>query len=348
MNHRMLLRMVVPALLAAGLISCGSTRDLTPEATTPAVNGLMGDWQGYKISPAGVVSPLAVQVIAYGGELYEATVLEDFVHRDPARFVVPLRREGDALSTTEDPGFRATVRPGIITGTAPRGRIASFTLRPVTRLSPTLGAQPPAGAVVLFDGTDLTRWKRAGGPADAPEVPAPWKLVDGAMEVAAGKGSIVTKKGFTDFVMHLEFRTPFMPTSRGQARGNSGVYLQGRYEVQVLDSYGLTGEDNECGGIYKVAHPRVNMCAPPGQWQTYDIAFRAPRFDAQGTKLSDAVVTVRHNGVLIHENLTIPGPTGGALDERPQEPGGICLQDHGDAVQYRNIWLVETGGSGQR
>lgn len=167
-----------------------------------------------------------------------------------------------------------------------------------------------------------------------------WSLVDGAMEVKPGSGNLVTAQRFGDFQLHLEFRTPFMPEARGQARGNSGVYLQGRYEIQVLDSYGLEGKDNECGGVYQVAAPAVNMCAPPGQWQTYDITFHAPRFDSSGNKTTNARVTVIHNGVVIHENLAIPAPTGGALDHQAHEPGSLMLQDHGDLVQFRNIWLV--------
>jgi hypothetical protein len=171
---------------------------------------------------------------------------------------------------------------------------------------------------------------------------ARWTVRDGVMEVNPGTGSIVTKRKFTDYRLHLEFRTPFMPEAEGQARGNSGVYMQGRYEIQVLDSYGLRGEDNECGGIYKVAASAVNMCAPPGQWQSYDITFKAPRFDGAGNKIDDARLTVLHNGVRIHDALRIPGPTGGALDQDVNAPGGIMLQDHGNLVQYRNIWLKES------
>ena len=162
------------------------------------------------------------------------------------------------------------------------------------------------------------------------------------MEVKAGSGNIVTKDKFEDFKLHIEFRTPFMPETRGQSRGNSGVYLQGRYEIQVLDSYGLEGLDNECGGIYQVGAPLVNMCRPPTQWQTYDITFQAPRRGPGGEKQEDAVVTVVHNGVTIHDRLALPKPTGGALDDSIFEPGCIYLQDHGNPVQFRNIWLVET------
>jgi hypothetical protein len=170
---------------------------------------------------------------------------------------------------------------------------------------------------------------------------AKWKVSAGAMEVLPGSGSLVSKKKFTDFLLHIEFRTPFRPDQTGQKRGNSGIYLQGRYEVQVLDSYGLEGADNECGGIYKIARPLVNMCAPPLQWQTYDITFTAARFDTGGTKIKPAEITIIHNGVPIHENLILPGPTDGAFDLNENEPGGILLQDHGDLVQFRNIWVVE-------
>ena len=170
---------------------------------------------------------------------------------------------------------------------------------------------------------------------------AQWIIKNEAVEIKPGTSGMLTRQKFRNFTLHIEFRLPFMPNSNGQGRGNSGVYLQGRYEVQVLDSYGLEGKDNECGGIYKVGAPAVNMCAPPMQWQSYDIDFTAPIFNKTGKKIIDARVTVNHNGVIIHDNVVIPKPTGGAVNMNTDKPGVLLLQDHGNPVQYRNIWIVE-------
>ena len=183
-------------------------------------------------------------------------------------------------------------------------------------------------------------WRPVPLPEQTEPGPAQWIILgNGAMEVRGG--SIQTKQKFVDQKLHVEFRTPLLPDQTGQNRGNSGVFLQNRYEVQILESYGLSGENNDCGGIYKLAIPRVNMCAPPLQWQTFDIEFRAARFDSDWNKTEDARITVYHNGVLIHENLPIPDKTTGSQVTATSEPDSWSLQDHGNPVWFRNIWLVE-------
>jgi hypothetical protein len=194
---------------------------------------------------------------------------------------------------------------------------------------------PPSDALVLFDGQDLSKWTSESGGA------ARWTVQDGTATVN-GTGSILTKQEFGDCQLHVEWAAPAKVEGEGQGRGNSGVYLQGRYEVQVLDSFGLAGLDNECGGIYKQAAPKVNMCFPPLQWQTYDIDFQAARLDESGKVIKAAAVTVKHNGVVIQEGVELKAPTsrrgaqGGALDQGP-----INLQFHANPVFYRNLWLVE-------
>jgi len=311
-----------------------------------AQDAVMGDWQGTWKGAEGKESPLVAQVIALGDGAYQANILEEFDKRAPAIAVLQGKEaDGKVAFTGKATGgklkgtdWTATVEGEKFAGTIAGEPSGTFALKKTVRLSPTLGAKPPEGAIVLFDGTCLDEWQAQNGKD------SPWKLLpdDKAMEVK-GAG-VISRKKFGDCKLHLEFRTPFMPKARGQGRGNSGVYLQGRYEVQVLDSYGLSGESNECGGIYGCGKPIVNMCAPPLQWQTYDITFTAPRFDADGKKVKNATITVVHNGVKIQENVEVPAPTAAHWGGDPKTPGGLHLQDHGNPVQYRNIWLIETKG----
>jgi hypothetical protein len=198
------------------------------------------------------------------------------------------------------------------------------TLKKIERKSPTLGAKPPEGAIVLFDGKSVDNWENG-------------KLLE---EKYLGATNCSTKETFGDHTLHIEFRTPFMPSARGQGRGNSGVYMQSRYELQVLDSFGLSGENNECGGIYQIAKPKVNMCYPPLAWQTYDIEFTAAQYGTDGKKTKNARATIKHNGVVIHDDLELDHGTPGRFEEGP-EPMPLFFQDHGNPVVYRNIWAVK-------
>ena len=198
---------------------------------------------------------------------------------------------------------------------------------------------PPSDAIVLFDGTSLAAWRHT----DEAKSPARWKVENGYMEVVRRTGSIETVQGFGDAQLHVEFMSPAAATGTGQNRGNSGVFLMGRYEVQVLDSYGnTTYPDGQAASIYGQFPPLVNASRPPGEWQELDITFRAPRFDASGQLLSPARMTVFHNGVLVHDAVELVGPTSNRRRD-PYEAHAaelpISLQDHGEPVRFRNIWV---------
>ncbi len=203
-----------------------------------------------------------------------------------------------------------------------------FALKKTVRKSPTLGQKPPDGAIVLYDGTGSDEWK--GGRLDKKT---------GLLNTDGH--DITTKRKFSNYLVHVEFMLPYRPDARGQGRGNSGFYQVDHYEVQILDSFGLEGKNNECGGIYSLVAPKLNMCLPPLTWQTYDVEFTNAVRDADGKKIKNSRITVKLNGVAIHDNVAIPGVTGGARSEPEGTPGILRLQGHGNPLQFRNIWIVE-------
>lgn len=221
--------------------------------------------------------------------------------------------------------YSAVIEDGGLKGSSEDG--GRFAIKKIVRVSPTMGAKPPEGAIVLFDGSSIDHW--TGGRLDEKT-----KLLN-----TDGK-DILTKAKFDNYTMHVEFMLPYRPRARGQGRGNSGFYQVDHYEMQILDSFGLEGRNNECGGIYTKAAPLVNMCLPPLTWQTYDVEFTNAVADETGKKIKNAMLTARHNGVLIHDKLEINGKTGGSRNAPEGTPGPIKLQGHGNPLQFRNIWIV--------
>lgn len=210
------------------------------------------------------------------------------------------------------------------------GKSGEFALKRVIVTPPTLGKEPPADAISLLNGKNMAEnWVRTV---------EQWCLQDdGSMEVC--ESNLRTRQEFGDAEWHIEFRTPYKPNARDQERGNSGCYFMGRYEVQVLDSFGEEPRDNWCGGIYKKAKPLLGASLPPLTWQTYDVTMIAPKFDASGKKISDAEITVYLNGKLIHDHVKLDSPTPGGVSDQDGPTGPLLLQNHDNPVRYRNIWV---------
>lgn len=344
-----MLRIVVLVLLIAFAAETAMGEDRYPTFTDAETAGRDFGIQGEYIGLVGGVKPIGAQVIALGDGQFEGVMFRGGLPGAgwdrSQRAYFRGETEGDVTHLhgvrgykleEDDDLWKAEIVDEVFRGSDPSFRNelndVSFVLNKVNRQSPTLGARPPAGAVVLFDGNDVDAWKDA-------------QIVEQRLLAHGAK----TRQAFADHRLHLEFRTPFMPTARGMHRGNSGVFIRNKYEIQIVDSFGWTFinrrfERNSwvgrSGGIEELLPPDVNMSYPPLSWQTYDIDYFMPEQDDEGQQTTPPMMTVRHNGVLVHDRRVLPPES----ETRPdRDAGRLYLQDHGDRVVYRNIWIVEAG-----
>jgi hypothetical protein len=321
------MRLPTIAALSACLAATGAAADdgtfLTVEEAGPDY-AIQGEYAG-EVQHDGGTHKLGLQVIALGNHKFDAVAYPGGLPGDGWDGEMKVRatggtKDGETELIAEEHGS-AVIKENVAILYDRDGK-ETGRLDKVERRSPTLGARPPADAIVLFDGTSAGQFERG-------------MLTEENLLAA----DCETREKFGDHSLHIEFRTPFKPAARGQERGNSGVYIQGRYECQVLDSFGLEGENNECGGIYSIGKPLVNACLPPLTWQTYDMEFTAARYEGE-KKVRNARVTIRHNGILIHDDLELTKGTPGKNPEGPG-PDVIYLQGHGNPVVFRNIWVVK-------
>jgi hypothetical protein len=325
----------VTCLTAAFAAPAGNPAHTDP-AKTDADFLFQGEYAG-TVAHDGQPLPFGVQVIALGEGKFDVVGYpgglpgDGWTQPNKIKGTGARTGEGDAavvkVEALDWGGNKRTgeIRDGALVVQSDSGSEIAR-LPKASRSSATLGQKPPEGAILIYDGmgTSTDTSKLVGG-----RVSEDGLLMEG----------VTTKDTFGDALWHIEFRLPYQPKDRGQGRGNSGAYLMGCYETQMLDSFGLEGKDNECGGIYKAAAPVVNMCLPPLAWQTYDIDVTAPRFEGD-KKVANARLTVRHNGTMIHDNVEVPAitPSGPLKQEAPQGP--LYLQNHGNPVRYRNIWVL--------
>jgi len=325
----------------------GAARGAEPAANKPALKvytdpqqvdadfKFQGEYAGEISQADGTKARLGAQVRALGDGTFRTiffagglpgdgwdgkTAIQKAPSTDAA---IPADAKVDGDKVVVEQVYKATLDGKVLAGQTDTG--AKFELKRVDRQSPTLGAKPPDGAIVLFDGTNTDHWQK-----DATMTPQ--KLL--------GPGATTSRK-FQDFTLHVEFMISYVPQTQDiNQRPNSGVYLQQHYEIQILDSFGVTMGKHDCGVLYAQIVPALNMCYPPLTWQTYDIDFTAARYDEAGKKTKLAKCTVKFNGVVILDNVDILHSTPGGSPETP-EGGGIYLQAHGLPVFFRNVWLME-------
>ena len=317
------------AFLLAFSTACAAQEIIDPEVAKENPDfHVQGEYLGEGTLLDGEQDKVGAQVVAMDNGAFHVVVYKGGLpgagwQRDEPTFTMEGKTE-DEVTKLSGRNLSGTIRDGAMVITDPEGA-ERIRLTRTERKSPALGAKPPEGALVLFDGTDADLW-------DGTHVTELGTLHAGAR--------LKEPIGPNGLKLHVEFRNSWMPQARGQGRSNSGVYVDGRYEVQVLDSFGMEGTHAECGGIYSMRAPDVHMCYPPLVWQTYEIDFTPAKYDEAGNKTANARLTVRHNGVLIHDDFELSGPTPGGRPEGPG-PDRLYLQRHGNRVQYQNVWAVE-------
>jgi len=319
--------------------------DANPASYPETPDPFLGDWAGKWIVGEEKKPDIVAQVFPLGNNEYQVNLTHKLYVRTPPILNIIAKVEEGALRF-DDGYFWGDLSGDYFFGGKRDAENSTFRMERFTLVSPTMGAKPPRKAVVLFDGSGFDEWQRF-------PFGKSWDILEnGTLQANPDVGNIFTQRTFRDCRLHVEFRTPYLPEERGQGRGNSGVFLQDAYEVQILDSYGLPGYWNECGAIYQISAPYVNMCLPPLQWQTYDIEFRAARFDRKGNLLENARMTVLHNGVAVQKDHEMPHGTSYDGKKPPvppvKDPAPIRLQAHGNHVQFRNIWVEELGRRSRR
>jgi len=338
-------------VLALAMLFVGSTAHRDAGAAAKPASGpvdtVMGLYEGMLKPAKGEPVKIEADVIGEGNRAYRAVVrtkgdewkvLLEMKGRLPNRFLSLLGwKKLHLTGKANGVEWTGTLCKGKLLA---KGKGGSLEAQRIGPHSPSEAAKPPSGAIILLSyepgkPTSLDEWTNKN-----------WKILpDGSVEVV--KGSSLSRRQFGDIQLHVEFKLPYMPTQRGQGRANSGVYLQNQYEVQVLDSFGLPPKNNECAGLYTIATPKANACYPPLCWQTYDITFHAPRFKSDGTVEKVASITAVQNGVTVHDNVDLPRDTEHRKGFKPVKVGPIELQDHGNPIRYRNIWVVELKGEGK-
>ena len=322
-----------------GWVGCGVFAALAGDvpqqdiAKVDADFAVQGEYAGDLTSADGTRQKLGAQIIACGqgafhsvfypgglpGEGWEGKTRIEKVPAKEANVPVDTKTEGG--KTSVDSVYKATIAGEVMTGQTDKGE--KFELKKVLRKSPTLELKPPPGALVIFDGTSLDNLAKG-------------RMTEDKLLIE----DVYSKDKLGSGTLHVEFRIPYLPAARGQGRGNSGVYMQSRYETQIVDSFGLEGRDNECGGIYSVKAPAVNMCFPPLSWQTYDIDYTAAQYEG-GKKVKNTIISEKHNGVVIHTDVAAPHATTASPKPEGPDPAPLYLQGHGNPVRFRNVWFLE-------